>query len=339
MSTSKTMRAAVHTGPLQFEIREFPLPEPHDGWALVRVAHCGICGSEKHNLNREPTRDDHICGHELSGIIAKAPAGSGLSEGDIVIVHPAASCGACVSCTQGGWAHCENRPSVAHGPTSAFAEYIVAPPHLIREKPDGMDFSTAAMAEPVAVGLHAAKKMEEPGGNAVVFGAGGIGLLGAQCLKARGAGRVFLADVKESSLRAAREIGDFETVQSNDDASWGQVKDVPIHFVFDVVGHVPAITARGLGLLERHGTFVVIGGQEEMPVNLMPVLMKELRIQGSGWTTRDDFEEAIALLVDGRVRVDKMVTATYPLEQITEAFAASRDHIKVMVDCGGADGS
>ena len=336
MSDSETMRAAVHSGPLQFEVKEFPIPEVPDGWALVRVARCGICGSEKHNLNREPTRENHICGHELSGIIAHATEGAEFAEGDAVIVHPAMSCGDCEACRTGLWPHCTNRPSVTHGTTNAFADYIIAPPHLIRRVPDGMDFETAAMAEPVAVGLHGAKKMTEPGGNAVVFGAGGIGLLAAQCLKVRGAERVFIADVKEESLAIAREIADLETIRADDDAAWDAVKGVPIHIVYDVVGHVPAITARGLSMLERGGTFVVIGGQNEMPINLMPILMKELRVQGSGWTTREDFEEAIALLADGRVRVEEMIGATYPLEQLTAAFAASKDLIKVMVDCGGA---
>jgi len=330
------MRAAVHSGPLRFELKEFPIPAPPDGWALIRVGRCGICGSEKHNINREPTRENHICGHELSGLIAQAPAGGDFSEGDAVIVHPAMSCGGCEQCRNGLWPHCRSKPAVAHGPTNAFADYIIAPPHIIRRKPEGMDFETAAMAEPVAVGLHAAKKMTKPGGNAVVFGAGGIGLLAAQCLKVRGVERVFIADVKEENLKIAREIADLETIQSDDDAAWDAVKGAPIHFVFDVVGHIPAITSRGLAMLERCGTLVVVGGQDEMPVNLMPLLMKELRIQGSGWTTREDFEEAIALLAAGRVRVDRMIGATYPLEQLTAAFAASRNLIKVMIDCGGA---
>ncbi|MEW6358128.1 MAG: zinc-binding dehydrogenase [Planctomycetota bacterium] len=336
MSNSRTMRAAVHSGPLQFEMKEFPIPQVPDGWALVRVARCGICGSEKHGLNRAPSRENFICGHELSGVIARAPAGGEFAEGDAVIVHPALSCGTCGPCKNGLWPHCEKRPAASHGPTNAFAEYIVAPPHIVRRKPEGMDFGTAAMAEPVAVGLHAAKKMAEPGGNAVVFGAGGIGLLAAQCLKVRGAGRVFIADVKEENLKAACEIADLETIKSDDNAAWAALKGVPIHFVFDVVGHIPAITSRGLGMLARGGTFVVVGGQDEMPINLMPLLMKELRIQGSGWTTREDFEEAIALLRDGRVRVDRMIGATYPLAQLTAAFAASKNIVKVMVACGGA---
>lgn len=335
MSQPRAMHAAVHTGPLEFEIREYPIPEPPDGWALIRVARCGICGSEKHNLNKMPAKDGHICGHELSGIVARAPAGEAFSEGDAVIVHPCASCGVCASCQAGVWAHCAQRPNVGHGPTNAFAEYVVAPSHIMRKKPEAMRFETAAMAEPVAVGLHAAKKVTESGRNAVVFGAGGIGLLVAQCLRARGADRVFVADVKAESLQVAEEIGSFETIKSDDDAAWRAVDNVPIHCVFDVVGHVPAITARGLSILERHGLFVVVGGQNEMAINLMPVLSKELRIVGSGWTTRDDFDEAIGLLVDGNVGVNKMIGATYPLENLTEAFAASKSHIKVMVDCGG----
>lgn len=327
------MRAAVHVGPLQFELREFPIPQPPEGWALVRVVRCGLCGSEKHGLNRAPWGPGFIAGHESSGTVEKAPKGSGFSEGEAVCVHPVVSCGSCPSCQKGLWGHCASRPKVSHGPSNAFAEYIVAPPHLMRRVPAGMDFSTAAMAEPVAVGLHGAMKMPTAGGNAVVFGAGGIGLLVAQALRARGAGRVFVADVKDRSLKAAREIG-FETIRSDDPAAWNGLKGTPIHCVYDVVGHVPAITSRGLSLLERHGKFVVIGGQNEMPVDLSPVLSRELCIEGSGWTTREDFEEAIGLLADGRVRCEKMITATYPLEKINEAFAA-KDQVKVMIDCGG----
>ena len=207
------MKAAVFEGPEQITIQELPDPVAGPDDIVVQVSECGICGSDLHSyLEGAFIAPGQVMGHEFSGPITQVGANvQGLKVGDRVTAVPLSTCGRCPRCLEGAAHLCETglAASVAYGLPGAFAEYVRVPDailggnvHLI---PDNVSYAAAALVEPLAVGLHAAKSANPlPTDTCVVIGLGSIGLNCVQMLKACGAGRVIGIDISPARLELAR---------------------------------------------------------------------------------------------------------------------------------------
>src|SRR5271170_2034904 len=202
---------------------DMPRPTPGRGEVLIRIAACGICGSDVHGYDGSSGRriPPLVMGHEASGTVAEV--GDGVRQfgaGDRVTFDSTVYCGECEYCRAGDVNLCDSRQVVGvscgdyrrHG---AFAEYVVVPERIVYRLPDELGFAEAAMLEAVSVGLHAVRVAELNGGEtALVIGAGMIGLLTLQAARAAGCSRVFIADLDPTRLELAREMGADETVVS-----------------------------------------------------------------------------------------------------------------------------
>ena len=182
----------VRSGPGNVELRDVPEPEPGPGQVRIAVAAAGVCGTDIHILRDEfPSRPPVILGHEFSGRVDRL--GDGVAEfapGDSVVAMPAAvRCGRCRYCLSGDILMCEGRRSIGHGVDGAFARYVVVPAEMVHRVPQGVPLRHAALAEPVAVAVHAvSERSKVTAGDAVlVSGVGPIGLLILQVVRAHGA--------------------------------------------------------------------------------------------------------------------------------------------------------
>jgi len=320
------MRALVLEEYRKFALREVPDPCPAPDEVAVRVRACGICGSDVHGMDGSSGRriPPLIMGHEASGEIAAVGAAvTGWAVGDRVTFDSTVYCGKCPYCQRGEVNLCDHRQVLGvscaefrrHG---AFAERVVVPARILCRLPDNLSFETAAMVEAVSVAVHAVNRAKvKPDDTALVVGAGMIGLLVIQVLRARGLPRVTAVDLDDSRLAMARRLGATDTANSRllDQSPLTPNFDV----AFEVVGLTPTVKL-ALTSLRKGGTAVLVGNlspQVELP--LQAVVTRQLSVLGT-CASAGEYPECLELLADGRVRVADFISATPPLEEGPQWF-------------------
>ena len=311
---------------------EMPRPVPGPGEVLVRIAACGICGSDVHGYDGSSGRriPPLVMGHEAAGTVAGT--GDGVRQfnaGDRVTFDSTVYCGECEYCQVGDVNLCDNRQVVGvscgdyrrHG---AFAEYVVVPERIVYRLPDELGFTEAAMLEAVSVALHAVRVAELKGGEtAFVIGAGMIGLLTLQAAHALGCSRVFVADLDATRLRLAREMGADETIDVSGAAMLAEVLRLSggkgVDVVFEAVGREQTVTA-AIDSVRKGGTVVLIGNiTPEVKLPLQKVVSRQIRLQGTA-ASSGEYPEAIELMRTGAIRVKPLITAVAPLEEGPQWF-------------------
>ena len=213
------------TAPKRLEIQDSPIPEHGENEVLIRVKACGICGSDVHGFDGSSGRriPPLIMGHEAAGIIESCGSGvAGFAIGDRVTFDSTVYCGECDYCKKGQVNLCDHRMVLGvscgeyrrHG---AFAEFVTAPAHILYQLPAGFPFEHAAMIEAVSVAVHAVGRITiAPVDTCLVVGAGMIGLLVVQALRAAGCQGVIAVDIDEDRLELARRLGATDTIKSKD---------------------------------------------------------------------------------------------------------------------------
>src|SRR5580692_1433232 len=205
------------------EITDLPKPTPLPDEVLIEVAACGICGSDVHGYDGSSGRriPPIVMGHEAAGRIAAVGQNvTAFAKGDRVTFDSTIYCGACKHCLRGHINLCDHRQVLGvscgdYRRAGAFAEYVAVPARIVHRLPDNLPFAEAAMLEATAVALHAVKITPiDHGETALVVGAGMIGLLILQSLRATGTNRVFVADIDDSRLKMAKDLGATEVLNS-----------------------------------------------------------------------------------------------------------------------------
>lgn len=309
-------------------VRDVPLPDPGADQVRIRVDYVGICGSDLHYYFEGANgafvvREPLIPGHEVSGRIDHDPAGE-WAAGTPVTVHPAR--------------FGQPRPGIEDDPhlwpggsylgsastwphtQGAAAEYLVVERRMIRVLPEGLPIRRAALAEPLAVALHALGKAGSVEGQRVlVTGSGPIGLLAVAAAVAAGA-HVTATDVLPGPLARARDLGAAATVDVSAEALPDDVFDV----VLECSG-VPRSISAALRAVRAAGTVVQVGmlPNEDRSVNLAPFIAKEVRYLGT-FRFSDEIDAAIALLAE-RPEIESAITHEFALGAAAEAFATARD--------------
>jgi L-iditol 2-dehydrogenase len=304
---------------------ERPIVGPND--VLVRVAACGICGSDVHGYDGSSGRrvPPIIMGHEAAGLVAEVGAAvDRVRVGDRVTFDSTISCGQCDACRRGAVNLCENRRVLGvscgdyrqHG---AFAEFVVVPQHIIYALPAGMPLEHAAMIEPVSVAVHAVKRLEiERGERAAVIGSGMIGLLVIQALREAGCVDVVAIDVDDGRLALAQELGASEAVNSGSGDAVSHVLSLTdgegVHVAVEVVGNAAAFST-AVGCVRRGGRVGLVGNlAAEVPFPLQAVVTRELTLVGS-CASAGEYARAIELVASGAIRVDRLISAVAPLAE------------------------
>lgn len=309
--------------------RDVPTPEPADGEVRIRVDFVGICGSDLHyyfeGANGAFVVEEPLApGHELSGRVDADPSGR-WAVGTPVTVHPARF-GTPEAGLEGAphlWRGGSYLGSASTHPHTqgALSEYLVVDAGMVRELPEGLSLETAALAEPLAVGLHALTRVGDvTGARVLVSGAGPIGLLAAAAARARGAAHVTVVDLLPQPLARALEVGADAALRLG-------VDEVPAD-AFDVVlecsGAAKAVSAAFVAA-RRQGTVAQVGmvPNEERPVNLAPAISKELVVLGV-FRFVDEIDEAVRLLASTPA-LASVVTHVIGSDEVERAFEVARD--------------
>jgi L-idonate 5-dehydrogenase len=314
---------------------QVPSPEPAAGEVRVRVQFAGICGSDLHYYADGAAgiftiREPLIPGHEVSGVVDLDPSGA-YEVGTPVTVHPATWGTPQPDLTDeqrhiwpgGGYLGSASTWPHTHG---GLAEQLVVRQDQIRRLPASLPVRRAALAEPLAVGLHSlAISGGIRGKRVLVSGSGPIGLLAAAAAAAQGAAEVVCADLLPGPLERARALGaaspvPIRTVQIG-------TEDLPDSY-FDVTLECAGVPSALHGLLlatRRAGVVVQVGNvpNENRPVNLAPLVSKEIRLLGT-FRFNTEIDDAIALL-DKNPQIEQVITHVLPIEDVDEAFAIAAD--------------
>lgn len=299
------MNALVYQGPKKLVLEKRAIPEPGPGEAVVRVNAVGICGSELegymgHSSIRKPPL---VMGHEFCGTIASLnDVASAFRIGDRVIVNPLVACGNCDRCRIGKANICRNRQIIGIHRPGAFAEYVAVPVANMYVVPRGMDANLASLAEPLAVCIHALKLGLQPFKDAMIIGAGPIGLLTLQAAKVAGAGRVLMIDRHPNRLEYARQLGAETATPDLAEAAYRELfGHAGVDTIVDCVG-VQATREQALQLVNPGGVVILVGlGQDQSLVSLNHAVRQEISLIGSYTYTLEDFEQAVNMLTQGKV--------------------------------------
>jgi (R,R)-butanediol dehydrogenase/meso-butanediol dehydrogenase/diacetyl reductase len=323
-------------------VGERALTPPGEGEVVLAVALCGICGSDIH-MRPERAPVGTVMGHELSGTITEVgPGVEGWAAGQRVVVNPFDPCGDCAECDRGDRHLCRNPDGRAIGLRTApggYADFVTVQPHQLFAIPDAVSDAAGALVEPLAVGVHGVLlagelPLREP---VAVFGAGPIGLMTLLALQANGARQVVL--VERNPARGARvgDIAGVEAITPEEVAAGGLAERLggPPGVVFDCAGHASVMPV-ALEQVRPGGLVVMIGiADDAMPVAPMVLATKELTIRGALAYRTEDIERAIALLADGRVPVERVVTSTVGFDRAEAMFQElvrpGTDEIKVLL--------
>jgi L-iditol 2-dehydrogenase len=337
------MKRATMTAPGRIELSDVPVPTPGPGDVLLRIHRIGVCGSDVHvNHGRHPfTTYPVVQGHEFSGIIDQVGAGvSGLYPGQKATATPQVTCGNCRQCRRGDYHICERLAVQGFQAPGCAQDYFVTKADRIVPLPDTFTFEQGAFVEPVSVGVHAASRVASlRGRNVLVVGAGPIGNLLGQVLRAEGA-RVLVTDVSDFRLDVARQCGHDlvsntrrETLTSAAAAAFdGAGFDV----AFDCAGVEDALTDV-ISNVQKGGVVVLVAVYGE-PIRMNTALIqdRELSVLGTLMYQYADFVRAVELIKSGEVVTGPLETEHFPLESYADAYAfidESRDRtMKVFID-------
>jgi L-iditol 2-dehydrogenase len=318
---------------------------------LIRVAACGICGSDVHGYQGASGRriPPIVMGHEAAGIIERVGAEvRNYKPGDRVTFDSTVYCGRCEFCQRGEINLCDHRQVLGvscedYRRNGAFAELVAVPARILYRLPDEFPFEEAAMLEAVSVALHGVRVTQMKGGeSALVIGAGMIGLLTAQAARAAGCSSVMIADVDPARLKMAEEVGIPDTLHLSGkeliDEVLRRTEGRGVDVVLEAVGRAETVVA-SIECVRRGGTVTLIGNiQPEVPLPLQRVVTREVRLQGS-CASAGEYSEAIRLMSQGAITVKPLISALSSLEQASDWFRRLYNHeaglLKVVVAPNG----
>jgi L-iditol 2-dehydrogenase len=326
------MKALLLSRYKHLEIVDLPEPVPGPGEVLVRVAACGICGSDIHGYDGSTGRriPPIVMGHEAAGTVCAWGEGvTGFANDDRVTFDSTVYCGSCTPCLRGEVNLCEHRQVLGvsctdyHRP-GAFAEYVAVTSHAVHRLPDNLSFEEAAMLEPLSVALHAVSlRPVQAGDTALVVGAGMIGLLLVQVLSTAGCSRIFVADLDQSRLDLARTVGATDVIAASTDPAEAVLQHTGgtgVDVTMEAVGRTETVQA-AIASVRKGGTVVLVGNvAPEVALPLQKVVTRQIRLQGS-CASAGEYPRAIELLASGALQVRPLITAVAPLDHGPRWFA------------------
>jgi L-idonate 5-dehydrogenase len=338
------MRAVVIHAPKDLRIDSYPDPAPAANEVRVKIAAGGICGSDLHyyhhgGFGTVRIREPMALGHEIAGVIAAVgDSVSHLEPGMRVAVNPSQPCGTCVHCREGMRNQCLDMrfmgsamrmPHVQGG----FRERVTVAASQAIPIAEQLSLGEAAMAEPLAVCLHAGKQAGPLLGKRVlVTGCGPIGALAVIAARAHGAREIVVTDVMDAVLEKAREVGADRTinVSTHADALSAYAANKGYFDVqFEASGNERAVRG-GLEALKPRGILVQLGlGGGEMSLPLNMAVAKEIEIRGT-FRFHEEFGLAVDLINRRKVDIKPLLTGSYGLDEATQAFEIAGDRSRSM---------
>ena len=341
------MKAAYFLGNGKFEAKEVTLREPEADEVVVKVAACGVCGTDVHIYHGDKGSADVnppvILGHEFSGVVEKiGSAVTSLHVGDHVTVDPNIYCGSCHYCKIGKKNLCQNLFAIGVNRDGGFAERCVVPEKqcVVLDKTIPLEYG--AMTEPLACCLRGIDIANiRPGDTVCVIGDGAIGLLMVQLAKLVGASKIILSAPIDSRRELGLSLGADAVVNPMKEDLLSRIRE-EFHsegadIVIECVGSIQA-TAQAVAAADRGGTVLLFSVPKPgatYGLSMEDVYHKELKICGS-FVNPDTHGRAAALISSGKVRLEQIITHAFPVDQLEEAIhmQMSAESIKVIVKPG-----
>ncbi|MBA2443003.1 MAG: NAD(P)-dependent alcohol dehydrogenase [Rubrobacter sp.] len=331
MKAARLYKYDEHIGSKSLELEEVAEPEvtgPFD--VVVRIGGAGLCRTDLHIIEGQwaplvGIQLPYTPGHENAGWVHEVgSAVSNVEVGDAVIVHPLITCGLCRACRAGDDMHCVNAVFPGIDSNGGFAELLKTSARSVIKLPAGVEpEDVAAHADAGLTAYHAVKKASPtlyPGARAVVIGAGGLGHIGIQSLKALTPAEIIVVDRSEEALDSARKLGADQTVKADGrhvDTVLEMTDGAGAEAVIDFVGEGGA-TADGFAMTRRAGSHYVIGYGENINVPTIEMISTERSFVGNLVGTYNDLAELMTLQAQGKVTLQ---THSYPLGAINDAVA------------------
>lgn len=347
----ESMRAAVLFGPRDIRVVDRPVPQPGPDEVLVRVAMCGMCGTDLKifdgHFPQTPPFGDYTPGHEWTGTVAAT--GSRVDEftpGDRVCIEAHRGCGRCDNCLTGKYTACLNYGNRAKGHRATgmtadggFAEYAVHHVGSLYRLPASLSFEDAVLISTAGTGLYG---LDVAGGyvaglDVAVFGPGPVGLTTVQACKALGANQVILVGTRPSRLELGRRLGADHVVNAREtdpvQAVLGLTGGVGADMTIECSGGLDA-PQQAAQATKRGGKMVIVAFYpDKVTIDLSAIVRNDISIHTSRGEGGNNVKRAVALAAQGKIKGAEMVTHHFPLAGIAEALrvVAERDGDPVKV--------
>ena len=328
---TETMRAVQVVGYHQnLEMSELPAPEPTAPFdVVVKIGGAGVCRTDLHILEGQWAEKSGVAlpytiGHENAGWVAAiGTAVTNVSEGDKVIVHPLITCGLCRACRSGDDVHCTDSRFPGIDTAGGYADYLLTSARSVVKIDESLEpADVAALADAGLTAYHAAAKAARrlrPGERCVVIGAGGLGHIGIQVLRAITAAEILVVDRNEDAVKLALDIGADHGIV----ARGSQVAEVleltggnGAETVIDFVGEGGA-TKEGIAMLRRAGDYHVVGYGENIDVPTIDIISTEINFIGNLVGSYNDLCDLMVLAARGDVTLH---TQKYALDDFQHAL-------------------
>jgi S-(hydroxymethyl)glutathione dehydrogenase / alcohol dehydrogenase len=352
------MKAAVlYEANTPLQVVDIEQQGPHAGEARVRVMATGICHSDWHIMNGDWTLPlPMVLGHEAAGIVEEVGAGvSNVRAGDHIIFSFRPQCGRCLYCSTGRSILCDGHQSVRWAMLDGtcrlkrdgkdifqmarigtFSEHVVCPAEMLIPIRNEMPWPQAALmgcCVPTGVGAVTRCANVEAGASVVVIGCGGVGLNVIQGARLAGAGKIIACDLLDTKLAFAREFGATHTLNASRDKVVDEVRALTggrgADYAFDAIGG-EATTLQILDAIRPGGTAVIVGMAAmsvRAPITPYAMALQEKTLKGTMYGSvrpNLDFPKLCDLYLDGRLKIDQLISRTWKLDEINEGFAAMR---------------
>jgi 2-desacetyl-2-hydroxyethyl bacteriochlorophyllide A dehydrogenase len=345
------MRAAVLHDLKDLRVEDFPKPStlgPKD--VLIHVKYNGLCGTDASEYAKSslmvPLKNPHpnskhqgatILGHEFIGSVVEAGTSAQEMMGKRVACGAGVSCGQCALCKEGRTNLCDHYYTLGLSIHGGLAEYAVAPKNICVPIPDGISDESAALAQPLAVGIHGVRRAGvKKGDQVVLLGVGAIGSFACVALQSYGV-EIIAMDIDQKRLDVASQLGAAKTILISPDITPAEIKAfIPAgaDVVFETSG-APGAAARGLALTKRGGTLMLMGlNKTPQDFPFADAVLREVVLQTTvAHVCKDDMPEALELLASGKV-AQLLTDRIYSLENVNEAFevlASGKANGKILV--------
>lgn len=329
------MPAVVVRAPMEFAVETVPVPEAEPGGFLLQVEACGLCGSDLRTL-----RGGHrkvvfpwIIGHELCGRLVEIGSSyeGPWQVGQRLAVGPIVYCGTCDFCQEGRYELCENYREIAQAWPGGFADFVAIPPEAvrlgaIRVVPEDVDPAFAAITEPISSSLNAQEKGQVSLGDTVmIIGAGPVGCIHIALARARGAHKIFIADIVDERLRLAEAFEPDATINSDDVDVVEEVRRLTSGKGADVIvtaTPAPIAQVQAVEMARKGGRVLLFGGlpkdKSKPGVDMNLVHYNALHLIGTTIFAPRHHRQAVDLMTSGRFPVDKLVSHRFALADFVE---------------------
>ena len=337
------------TAPKEIIFREVDIPTPGPDQVLVKIKRIGVCGSDIHVYHgmHPYTKYPVTQGHEVSGkIVELGQYVSNLKVGQRVTIEPQVFCGRCHPCLHGKYNLCENLKVMGFQTVGTASEYFAVDASKITPLPEGMSYDDGAMIEPLAVTVHAARRFPEiRGAKVAILGAGPIGILLAQSVKAFGAAKVMITDISDMRLELAKTVGaDYAVNTKEKDFGEALVEcfgSDKADVIYDCAGN--DITMNGAIQNARKGsTIILVAVFAKMAnVDLAKLNDSELDLNTTMMYRHEDYVDALRFVSEGKIQLKPLQSAHFAFEEYQKAYQYIDENrektMKVIIDVDPSD--